>query len=118
KYGPDHFPVERLEVGQNRYRNESNRIYNVLDKRLKDRDWVAADEYTIADMAIYPWLRMPQFQGVDIDDYPNVVRWRDRIAERPAVVAALKVLQDNNRVSAHNDQEWEIMFGSIQYQRR
>ena len=118
KYGPDHFDVSKLDVGQNRYRSESNRIYNVLDKRLKDRTFVAADAYTIADMAIWPWLRAPQFQGVDIEDYPNVKRWREMIAERPAVQKALTVLQDNVRLSAHNDQEWEIMFGKIQYQRR
>ena len=118
KYGPDHFDDDKLKIGQDRYRNEANRIYNVLDKRLKDRTWIATDEYTIADMAIWPWLRAPQFQGVDIDDYPNVKRWQEVIGERSSVKKALTVLQDNNRLSTHNDQEWEIMFGSIQYQRR
>lgn len=118
KYGPDHFPAEKLEIGHNRYKNESNRIYNVLDRRLSDNEFVAAGEYTIADMAIFPWLRAPQFQGVDIEDYPHVRRWREMIGERPAVKKALTVLTDNNRLSAHNENEWEIMFGSIQYQRR
>lgn len=118
KYGPDHFPLDKLEVGHHRYRNESNRIYNVLDKRLRDNEFIAAGAYTIADMAIFPWLRAPQFQGVDIEDYPHVKRWRTMISERPAVKKALTVLSDNNRLGAHNDNEWEIMFGSIQYQRR
>lgn len=118
KYGPDHFDPAKLEIGQNRYRNESNRIYNVLDRHLNGREYIAAGEYTIADMAVWPWLRVPQLQGVNIEEYPNVARWRELIGERSAVKRALTVLQNNNRMTTHNDQEWEIMFGSIQYQRR
>lgn len=118
KYGPDHFEVERLKIGQDRYRNEANRIYNVLDRQLASNKYLAAGDYTIADMAVWPWLRAPQFQGVDIDEYPHVKRWRTMIGERPAVAKALRVLEDNNRHASHNDDEWEIMFGSIQYQRR
>jgi GST-like protein len=118
KYGPDHFERAKLEVGISRYTRESNRIYNVLDRQLRDHEWIAADEYTIADMAVYPWLRVPKLQGVEIDEYPHVKRWRSAVENRPAVQRALKVLEDNNRTAAHNDQEWKIMFGSIQYQRR
>ena len=118
KYAPDHFDTGLLGVGQNRYRNEANRIYNVLDRHLATREHVAADAYTIADMAIWPWLRAPAFQGVDLGDYPHVARWHAAIAERPAVQRALMTLEENNRRSVHNDDEWEIMFGAIQYQRR
>ena len=118
KYGPDHFDNDKLKIGQNRYRNESNRIYNVLDRQLADREYLAAQMFSIADMAVFPWLRAPHFQGVDIDEYPNVKRWRYSISQRPAVKKALIVLEDNNRHAVHNDDEWEIMFGSIQYQRR
>lgn len=118
KYGPDHFEAEKLAIGQDRYRNEANRLYNVLDRRLADREHLAADRYTIADMAVFPWLRAPDFQGVNVDDYPHVKRWRAMIGERPAVQKALTVLEDNNRQTVHNDDEWDIMFGAIQYQRR
>jgi GST-like protein len=69
-------------------------------------------------MAVWPWLRAPDFQGVEIAEYPNVRRWRAGIAERPAVQRALLVLEENNRNTPHSDEQWEIMFGSIQYQRR
>ena len=80
KYGPDHHPREKLEVGIERYVRQANRLYNVMDLHLADREWFAAGEYTIADMAVFPWLRMPAFHGVEIDEYPNVKRWRDKIA--------------------------------------
>jgi len=118
KYGPDHFPREKLEVGINRYVRQANRIYNVMDLHLADREWFAAGEYTIADMAVFPWVRMPAFHGVEIDEYPNVKRWREQVAARPAVQRALEVLKEHNRFTPHTDEEWEIQFGSIQYQRR
>ena len=118
KYGPDHFERDKLEVGINRYVRQANRIYNVMDIHLADREWFAAGEYTIADMAVFPWLRMPTFHGVEIEQYPNVKRWRDKVAVRPAVLRALEVLKEHNRFTKHSDEEWEIQFGSIQYQRR
>ncbi len=81
----------------NRYRNEANRLYGVLERRLGESKFVACDEYTIADMATMPWLRFPERQGVDIEEYPNVKRWRDGIAARPAVQRALQVLADRRR---------------------
>jgi GST-like protein len=118
KYGPDHFERDKLEVGISRYVRQAERLYNVMDLHLADHEWFAAAEYTIADMAVYPWLRMPAFHGVDIDQFPNVKRWRDRISQRPAVLRALEVLKQNNRLAKHTDEEWDIQFGSIQYQRR
>jgi len=118
KYAPDHFDRDGLTIGINRYVGEANRIYNILDNRLGEAEWLAAGEYSIADMAVWPWLRAPDFQGVEIDKYPNVQRWQAQIAERPAVQRALLVLEENNRSTPHNDDQWEIMFGSIQYQRR
>jgi len=61
-----------------RYKNEANRLYGVLEKQLKASEWLACDEYTIADMATMPWLRAPERQGVNIDEFPHVKRWRDR----------------------------------------
>ncbi len=116
-YAPERFEREKLQYGIDRYVNEANRIYGVLEKRLQGREWVAADEYTIADMAIMPWLRDPAKQGVDIAPYPNVARWRDRIWARPQVAAALETLADHRRTSnAHSDKAWEIMYGKTQAQ--
>ena len=114
-YAPERVEREKLQYGIDRYVNEGNRIYGVIDRRLADEDWIAAGEYTIADMAIMPWLRDPKKQGIDIAQYPNLERWRDRIWQRPQVVAALETLKDHRRVdNSHSDKAWEIMYGKTQ----
>jgi GST-like protein len=91
----------------------------VLEKQLKDCEWVACGEYTIADMSIMPWLRAPERQGVNIDDYPSVKRWRDRIAERPAVKRAVEVLAERRRQTpSFSKEQAEVLFGAKQYARR
>lgn len=78
-------PEERkVPYGETRYRKEADRLYGVLDKRLAERDYVAGD-YSIADMAIFPWIARYQVQGIDLADHPNVLAWYRRIAARPAV---------------------------------
>ena len=79
------YAPEKIEYAMNRYRNEANRLYGVVEKRLEKNEWVAGGEYSIADMSIMPWLRFPERQGVNIDDYPRLRKWRDKIAARPAV---------------------------------
>ena len=114
-YAPERIEREKLQYGIDRYVNEANRIYGVINRRLEGRDWIAADEYTIADMAIMPWLRDPAKQGVDASEYSNLLRWRDKIWERPQVIAALETLKDNNRKdNSHSDKAWEIMYGKTQ----
>jgi GST-like protein len=102
----------------NRYKNEANRLYGVMDRRLAESKFMACDAYTIADMAVMPWLRFPERQGVEIDAYPNLKRWRDGIAARPAVQRALQVLADRRRTGPQTDKERENLFGSAQFQRR
>ncbi|MBY6162034.1 glutathione S-transferase N-terminal domain-containing protein [Mameliella alba] len=74
-----------------RYRDETRRLLEVLDTRLEGRDWLAADQYTIADMAVYPWARAYPWARVDIDGLPNLKAWFDRIDARPAVQKALTI---------------------------
>ena len=113
------YAPEKIEYAMNRYKNEANRLYGVLDKQLAKSEWLACDEYTIADMATMPWLRAPERQGVNIDDYPHVKRWRDRIAERPAVKKALEVLADRRRQTpGFSKEQAEVLFGAKQYARR
>ena len=102
----------------NRYKNEANRLYGVIDRRLQASKYIACSEYTIADMAIVPWLRMPERQGVNVDEYPRLKKWRDAILERPAVQRGVKVLADLRRAGPHSDKEREILFGSKQYAKR
>ena len=91
------YAPEKIEYAMNRYRNEARRLYGVVDKQLAASEFLACDEYTIADMATMPWLRFPERQGVEIEEYPHVKRWRDKIAARPAVKRALEVLKDARR---------------------
>ncbi len=114
-YAPERIEREKLQYGIDRYVNEGSRIYGVIDRQLEGKEWIAADEYTIADMAIMPWLRDPAKQGIDASQFPNLVRWRDRIWERPQVMAALETLKDHNRRdNSHSDKAWEIMYGQTQ----
>ena len=107
----------KIKYAIDRYTNEANRLYAVLDERLKKSDYLAGDKYTIADMATWPWLRSAKNQGVDMDDYPSVKRWFAEIEARPAVQAGIKVLADKRRPLL-DDKAREALFGSTQYQRR
>jgi GST-like protein len=113
------YAPEKIEYAMNRYRNEANRLYGVLDLQLKRTEWLACDEYTIADMATFPWLRAPERQGVDIDKFPTLKKWRDRIAARPAVKRGVEVLADRRRQTpGFTKEQAEVLFGATQYAKR
>lgn len=115
-----HFRIyapEKIDYAIKRYTNEARRLYGVLDKRLSDHPYVAADEYTIADIAIWPWLRSWKNQGVELSDFPNVQRWFEAIEARPAVQRGIKVLADA-RKPLQDDKAREMLFGATQYARR
>ena len=112
------YAPERIPYAMDRYRNEANRLYGVIERRLGESTYIACDEYTIADMAIVPWLRYPDRQGVEIDQYPRLKRWRDAILERPAVKRGLEVLAERRRPGAMSDKEKEVLFGKTQYAKR
>jgi GSH-dependent disulfide-bond oxidoreductase len=84
------YAPEKIPYAIDRYTNEAKRLYGVLDKRLAQVPFLAGD-YSIADIATFPWLRNPEGQGVDLAQYPHVARWREAIAARPAVVRGLAV---------------------------
>ena len=111
------YAPEPIDYAVDRYTNEANRLYAVLDRRLDGGDYLVGD-YSIADMATMPWLRRPERQGVEIDEYPNVKRWRQAILDRPAVERGLEVLADRTRRGPIDDKAREILFGAAQYQRR
>jgi len=112
------YAPEKIEYAMNRYRNEAKRLYGVVDKQLAASEFLACDEYTIADMATMPWLRFPERQGVEIEEYPHVKRWRDKIAARPAVKRALEVLKDARRAGEMTKEQKEVLFGATQYAKR
>jgi GST-like protein len=81
------YAPERIAYAVERYVFETNRLYGVLDRRLSDRRFVAGNAYTIADMAVYPWI-LPEQQSQSLDDFPNVRRWKNEVASRPATLSA------------------------------
>jgi glutathione S-transferase/GST-like protein len=96
-YGPSFLKDQRMiAYGVNRYTNEVHRLWGVIDKRLADRDFVAGD-YSIADMACWPWMRAPESHGVDPEEFPHANAWRARIGARPA---AIKAVADGDNVRA------------------
>ena len=101
-----------LPYAQERYTNEAARLYGVLDKRLSKEEYVAAGQYTIADMAIFPWCRLHERQRQDIKDFPNVLRWFNLIAARPAVARDMAKLEDI--VEGFDEESWEVSFGGRQ----
>jgi GST-like protein len=111
------YAPEKIEYAMNRYKSEANRLYGVVERRLRESRYIACDQYTIADMAIVPWLRAPERQGVNIDEYPTLKRWRDAILERPAVQRALQVLAERRRTQMTPEQR-ENLFGAAQYAKR
>jgi GSH-dependent disulfide-bond oxidoreductase len=111
---------ERIEYAINRYTNEVRRLHGVMERRLSEAAFFAGSEYTIADIAIFPWLRASERNGIDWAEFPSVKKWFDRIAARPAVQRALKVLAEVQTTppGQYDPKAREILFGGTQYQRR
>ncbi|ALH81274.1 MAG: glutathione S-transferase N-terminal domain-containing protein [Polaromonas sp.] len=106
------YAPEKIEYAINRYTKEAERLYKILDNRLSDHDFLA-DEYSIADIATFTWVRPRKMQGQNLDDYPNVKRWYDTIKVRPAISEGLSVLSDNMKWNAKpGSKEWENMFSA------
>ena len=111
------YAPEKIAYAIDRYTNEARRLYGVMDKRIAKRRYMGGDEYSIADMAIFPWLRSWKNQGIDWNDYPNLKGWFDEIGARPAVVRGVEVLAAQ-RKPLLDDKAREVMFGQTQYERR
>jgi GSH-dependent disulfide-bond oxidoreductase len=115
-----HFRIyapEKIDYAINRYTNEARRLYGVMDKRLSSNAYLAGDDYTIADIATFPWIRSWKNQGIDWADFPHAKRWFDEISERPAVKRGVAVLADARKAPT-DDRSKEILFGTAQYAKR
>ena len=115
-----HFRIyapEKIDYAVDRYTNEAKRLYGVMDKQLAKQKYIAGSEYSIADMAIFPWLRSWKNQGIDWNDFPHLKGWFDEISARPAVQRGVEVLA-TLRKPITGEKEREVLFGSQQYQRR
>jgi GST-like protein len=108
---------EKIEYAINRYTNEAKRLYGVMDKQLAANKYLAGAQYSIADIATFPWLRNWKNQGVDMADYPHLHKWFDGIAARPAVQRGVAVLAAQ-RQALTDDKARDVLFGATQYQKR
>ena len=105
KYAP-----EKIPYAIDRYRNETHRLYGVLNKQLADRDFVAGD-YSIADMAIVGWATLWEGQGMNLAEFPHVAAWLDRLRARPAVARGLALAADMRRDVATDEEAKKVLFG-------
>jgi GST-like protein len=115
-----HFRIyapEKIGYAIERYTNEARRLYGVMDRRLAKTRYIAGPDYSIADIAIFPWLRSWKNQGIDWNEFPHLKGWFDEIAARPAVQRGVEVLASLRKPLA-GDQEREVLFGAMLYQRR
>jgi GST-like protein len=112
KYAPSMDPPQVLPYAQDRYRGETGRLYRVLDTRLADREFVAGDFFSIADMAIWPWAQGWERQEQTLEDKPNLARWLDAVWARPGVKAGRAVAEEMRNDASSTDREAQrILFG-------
>ncbi|PWR23107.1 glutathione S-transferase N-terminal domain-containing protein [Zavarzinia compransoris] len=104
------YAPEKIDYGINRYTNEVNRLYGVMNKRLADRDFLAGD-YSIADMAAWPWVVPYKNQGQDLNDFPNLKRWFEAIEARPAVQKGFAVGKELRRNLNDDEEAKKVLFG-------
>ena len=111
------YAPEKIPYAIDRYTNEAKRLYGVIDRRLAQSAYLGCDDYSIADIATFPWLRTWERQGIVLAEYPHVKAWFEQIADRPAVQRGVKVMQEL-RKPITDDKAREVLFGKTQYERR
>ena len=115
-----HFRIyapEKIDYAIQRYTKEAQRLYRVMNQQLLSQAYIAGPDYSIADIAIFPWLRSWQNQGIDWADYPQLHEWFERISAREAVQRGVQVLADR-RKPITDDKSRENLFGNTQYSAR
>ncbi len=106
-----------MDYAKARYAKECNRLYRVMDKALANRAFIAGD-YSIADMALWPWAHNFAGRGQDPAEVPNVKAWAERVGARGAVKRAMEVVGDSPYKGPIDDRYWENMYGATQYEQR
>ena len=104
------YAPEQIPYAIDRYTNECNRLYGVMNKRLADREFLAGD-YSIADMACVGWVKPHKNQGQDLEDFPHLKRWFETLLARPAVQKGLAVGEEHRRNLADDQEAQKVLFG-------
>jgi GSH-dependent disulfide-bond oxidoreductase len=105
------YAPEKIPYAIDRYQRETERLYGVLNKHLEKREFIA-DQYSIADMACYPWAVAHDWHHVALENYPNVMRWHDAIEQRPAVIKAYALAEQYKRPAEMTPEMKKILFGA------
>jgi GST-like protein len=105
------YAPEKIPYAIERYVKETNRLYGVLDRRLEGRDFILGNDYSIADIAAYPWIVSWKAQQQDLDEFPQVRRWFEAIAARPATVRAYAQAAPYSKRPAVNEESRKFLFG-------
>ncbi|MBQ0931270.1 glutathione binding-like protein [Ideonella alba] len=116
-----HFRIyapEKIGYAVDRYTNEARRLYKVMNARLARSTYLGGTDYSIADIAVYPWLRSWKNQGIDWADYPHLKGWFDEIGKRPAVQRGCEVLADRRKPITNDERAREVLFGDRQREQR
>jgi GST-like protein len=111
------YAPEQIRYAIERYTNEARRIYGVVDKRVGEVPYLAG-EYSIADIAAYPWLKLHKLQGQNLEDFPNLKRWYEAIEARPAVQKGMAVMANGPALQPNDKETFSVLFGAQQYERR
>ena len=109
----NHYAPVKIDYAIERYVNEAIRLYGVLDNQLSKDEFVTGSEYTIVDMAILPWTRSYVRQGIDLENFPNIARWREKLHKRKAVQKAYEIGKNKQTdLRQLSGEEWQKLFGT------
>ena len=107
------YAPRRIRYAIDRYRNETLRLYGVMDRRLAQEEYLGC-RYSIADIATWPWVRVRWLHRIDLDEFPHVRRWYDAIGARPAVQRGVALLEDRMKIGDPDEKAREALFGRQQ----
>ena len=105
------YAPEKIEYGIKRYTDETHRLYGVMNKRLADNEYLGGADYSIADMASVGWVVPYENQGQDIEEFPNLKRWFEKVKSRPAVEKGLALGAEHRRNLADDEEAKKVLFG-------
>jgi GST-like protein len=108
------YAPRRIPYAIRRYRNETLRLYGVMDRRLADSRYLGGSRYSIADIATWPWVDVRWLHEIDIDDFPHVKRWYEDVGARPAVRRGMALLKEHTRIGNPDARTREVFFGATQ----
>lgn len=111
------YAPEQIPYAIDRYRNESLRLYGVMDEQLARSEYLAGD-YSVADVAVYPWVDVRWFHEIDLAGFPNVARWFETLSRRDAVIRGARLMKDQEVIGNVTDETREVYFGTRQLERR